>query len=369
MLLSRLITAAVMLLTLLAATAIRAEVSATVGVDAWHIQGGPARYLPDYSPAKPWRSAGVWATLDASTTLQTDIGAVKLTARGQSHQVGGWRVDRLDADWRLADGLGLRLGVLPYRVSWCRPMGEGPWISEPDAYCRFHGLREVAQGAFGGQAYATGLHGGWLIDGMVGVYRPKVDGQDDKLGPYVATGPTVAHSKHGASINAMHLASGLQLRAGWLHTTQDQDDASGAKKPYQRRMRYDMTYLAAELPATHWLTLRASRNTNAGDQVNPASPYQWHGSSTTLEAIARPGPADTVAIGWSEYDNRTTYPKPPNGQRVTVPSVSLAWRHDWPGGWASTLQATSTQDDASSRTGLLTHRKGSAVGLRVSRTF
>ena len=366
MFLTRLITAAVMLAALLLATATRAEVSATIGVDAWRIQGGPARYLPDYNPAKPWRTTAAWATLDARTTLQTDLGPITLTARGQTHQVNGWRVDRLDADWRVSSGLGLRVGVLPYRVSWCRPMGEGPWISEPDAYCRYYGLREVAQGAFGAQAYATGLHGGWLIDGMVGVYRPKVDGQDDKLGPYVAVGPTVAHSKHGASLNAMYLATGLQLRAGWLRTTQDQDHAGGS---YQRRMRYDMTYLAAELPATRWLTLRASRTTNAGDQVNPASPYRWDGTSTTLEAIARPSPTDTVALGWSKYDNRTTYPRPPNGQRVTVPSVSLSWRRDWPNGWSSTVQATSTQDDASSRSGVLTLREGSAIGLRVSRTF
>lgn len=366
MLLTRLVLSALALLALLASTLARADVSITTGLDAWHITSGPARYLANYSTAKPWQPGAAWATLSARTTLQTDAGAITLSASGQTHQVNGWRVDRLDADWRVTDMLGLRLGVLPYRVSWCRAMTDGPWISEPDAYCRFHGLREVAQGAFGGQAYATGLHGGWLLDGMVGAYRPQVDGQDTKLGPFVAVGPTAAHSKHGASVNAMHLGTGLQLRAAWLRTAQDQDSASGG---YQRRMRYDMTYLAAEVPATRWLTLRASRNTNSGDQTNPASLFEWHGTSTTLEAIARPSPADTVALGLSEYDNRTLYPRPPNDQRVTVPSVSLAWRHDWPHGWATTLQATHTRDDATTRQGVATLRESSGLGLRVAKTF
>jgi hypothetical protein len=237
---------------------------------------------------------------------------------------------------------------------------------EPDAYCRFHGLREVAQGAFGVQAYTTGIAGSWLIDSMAGAYRPMVDGQDDKLGPYAAVGPTVHHHKHGASINGLHLPTGLQLRAGWLRTEQDQDSSA---RGYQRRMRYDMTYLAAEAPATRWLTLRASVNSNVGDQINPVSPYGWQGTSATLEAIARPTAADTLALGLSEYDNRTVHPRPPNNQRVTVPSWSIAWRRDWPGGWATTVQATHTEDDATTRAGINTLRTGSALGLRVARFF
>lgn len=354
---------------LLASVPARAtDLQTTVGADVWHIQGGPARYLPDYSlpPGREFRTASTWASLRASHTMQTELGGITFTGAGSYHQLTGGRVDRLDADWRATDHVGLRLGVLPYRVSWCRTLGDGPWMLEPDAYCRFHGLREVAQGAFGAQAYATGRAGGWLLDGMVGIYRPGVDGQDDKLGPYVAVGPTVHHHKHGASVNALHLATGLQLRVGWLRTEQDQNSAAGS---YQRRMRYDMSYLAAEAPATRWLTLRASLNTNDGDQVNPASPYQWHGRSVTLEAIAQPTAADSLAVGLSEYDNRTTYPRPPNAQRVTVPSVSLAWRRDWPGGWATTVQATRGIDDATTRAGVNTVRSGTAMGLRLARSF
>lgn len=344
------------------------ELQITAGADLWRVDGGPARYLPDYSlpPGHTFSTASPWLSLRANHTLQTPFGGLTFTGAGMYHTLSGGRIDRLDVDWRATQQLGLRLGVLPYRVSWCRSIDEGPWLLEPDAYCRFHGLREVAQGAFGVQAYTTGIAGGWLLDGMLGAYNPGVDKQDDKLGPFVAVGPTVRHRKHGASINALHLPTGLQLRAGWLRTEQDQASATGT---HQRRMRYDMTYLAAEAPATRWLTLRASVNTNNGDQTNPASPFAWQGTSATVEAIARPTAADTLAMGLSEYDNRTLYPAPPNHQRVTVPSWSLAWRHDWPSGWATTVQATHTTDDATTRAGTNTLRTGNALGLRVARVF
>lgn len=353
---------------LVAAPANAGEVQLTAGADAWRVQGGPARYLPDYSlpPGHTFDTTSYWLSLRASHTLQTPVGGLTLTGAGMYHDLSGGRIDRLDVDWRAADHLGLRVGVLPYRVSWCRPLGEGPWMLEPDAYCRFHGLREVAQGAFGVQAYTTGIAGGWLIDGMLGAYRPGVDGQDDKLGPYVSVGPTVHHHKHGASINALHLPTGLQLRAGWLRTEQDQNSSG---RSHQRRMRYDMTYLAAEAPVTRWLTLRASFNANMGDQINPANPYAWTGRSATIEAIARVSPADTLSLGLSEYDNRTAYPRPPNHQRVTVPSVSLAWRVELPHKCWVVAQVTHTKDLSTTRQGVTTDRAGNALGLRVGKAF
>lgn len=343
------------------------EATGAVGFDAWGVSNAePARYLPNYNPANPWQPVSAWATATVRHTEQTSLGGITITAAGRTHQLEGGRVDRLDVDLKTDHGLGLRLGVLPYRLSWCRSLGEGPWMLEPDAYCRFHGLREVAQGSFGAQAYATGMTAGWLIDGMAGVYRPNIDGQDDQLGPYISVGPTVLHRKHGISANAMHLASGLQVRAAWLHTDQHQDSNTGS---FQRQMAYQMAYLAAEMPVASRLTLRASINTNQGQQQNPANAYRWHGQSTTIEAHHRPAHGHTVALAWSKYRNTTTYQTGPNGQFVDVPSWSVAWRKDWPSGWATTLQATRSQDTAATRRGVITERQGTAVGLRTTRIF
>lgn len=337
--------------------------SVAVGVDFWQSPSDPARYLPgyaspDFKPVKPWVRAQIQHRID------TDIGIITLTATGQTDPENKGRVDRLDADIKLGHW-GVRAGILPYRVSWCRADG-GPWIAEPDAFCRFSGLKEISEGAAGVQAYRSFVAGGFLVDGMTGLYRPMIDGQNERLGPYVSVGPTVKHQAHGASANAIHLATGIETRAGWLRTAQDQDSDAGS---YQRRLRYDSYYLSTQGNVSQRLDLRASLSGYVGHQINPALPYQWDGRSHTLELIYRPDGAQSIAAGLSRYTNVTTYSAPPNGQRLQVDSISLAWRADWPMGVSTTVQATRSTDDSTTRRGVHTERQGNAYGLRVAKVF
>lgn len=339
----------------------------TVGVDAWATPDTQVRYLPNYSTPNAWRSVGAWARGTIQHEQATDIGLLTLTAQARASQVEGTRVDRLDADLRVSDGAGVRVGVLPYRLSWCRTYDtRSPWLSEPDAFCRFSGLNEVAQGAFGGQAYTSTIAGGWVIDAMAGVYRPRVDGQNDKLGPFKSVGPTVAHKAYGASANALHLATGIQTRIGWLKTQQAQDSATGG---FQRRLDYDSLYVAAEGNVSKTLDLRASVAQYVGDQQNPANLFKWVGRSYTAEAIFKPVPGHSFALGISEYVNRTTYAKPPNGQIVRVPTASVAWRFDLPDQWYGVAQISRSEDTATTRQGVTTAATGTAYGLRIAKSF
>lgn len=213
-------------------------VTGAVGADYWQVPAEPARYLPNYATPNPWQTVTPWVRAQVQHQHDTDLGLITFTASGKTDPIFKGRIDRLDADLRLGTG-GVRAGILPYRVSWCRPDG-GPWIAEPDAFCRFAGLKEISEGAAGLQAYRSTIAGGFLIDAMAGVYRPLIDGQNDKLGPYVSVGPTVKHHAHGASVNAVHLRTGIEARAGWLRTAQDQNSDTGS---YQRRLRYDSYYL------------------------------------------------------------------------------------------------------------------------------
>lgn len=346
--------------------AVRADTttSTTMGADLWHTPTEPARYLPNYSTPNPWRAVTPWVRAQIQHGHDTDWGLLTVTAGGKTDPIFKGRVDRLDVGLHTVQG-GVRVGILPYRVSWCRADG-GPWISEPDAFCRFAGLNEVSQGAFGLQAYRSTMAGGFLIDAMVGIYRPKVDGQNDKLGPYVSVGPTVKHHAHGLSVNGLHLASGIEARAGWLRTAQDQDSDAGS---YQRRMRYDSYYLATQGNITPRLDLRTSVSAYMGEQANPALPYGWDGISKTMELIYKPDSTQSLAAGLSRYTNITTYSAPPNGQALQVDSVSVAWRKDWPGGFYTVLQTTRSLDDATTRRGVQTVRQGNAWGLRVARSF
>jgi hypothetical protein len=335
----------------------------TVGADYWGSPSEPARYLPGYASPR-FKPLTPWVRGQLQHRTDTDFGPLTLTATGRTDTEHQGRIDRLDADLRIGKG-GVRVGILPYRLTWCRADG-GPWMSEPDAFCRFAGLNEVSEGAFGVQAYRSMLANGFLIDGMAGIYRPMIDGQNDKLGPYVSVGPTVKHKAHGASVNAMHLATGIEARAGWLRTAQDQDHDAGS---YQRRMRYDSYYLGLQGNATQRLDVRASLSGYLGHQVNPALAYEWDGRSTTLEAIYKPDSTQSLSAGLSRYTNVTTYPAPPNGQALQVDSISLAWRKEWPRGVYTVLQATRSTDDASTRRGVSTERAGTAWGLRLAKTL
>lgn len=356
-------------LTVASCTPAHADVTATgvIGVDAWSVPNGQVRYLPNYSTPKEWQPVGAWARGSIKHEQDTDWGVLKLTAQARASQVEGNRVDRLDADLRVLDDAGLRLGVLPFRLSWCRTYDtRSPWLSEPDAFCRFSGLNEISEGAFGGQAYGAFTASGWLVEGMAGVYRPRVDGQNDKLGPFKAVGPTVAHKAYGASANALHLATGIQARIGWLKTLQSQDSATGG---YQRRLDYDSLYVAAEGNVSKSLDLRASIAQYVGDQTNPANLFGWVGRSYTAEAIYKPVPGHSFALGISEYVNRTTYAKPPNGQIVRVPTASIAWRFDLPDQWYGVAQISRSEDTATTRQGVTTAATGTAFGVRLARSF
>lgn len=341
--------------------------TAAAGVDIWSVPG-QVRYIPNYSTPRAWQSANPWASAKAQTAIDTEIGPLTFAASGQTSPVYGNRIDRLDVDLRMTEHTGIRAGILPYRVSWCRGYeASSPWISEPDAFCRFHGLAEIRQGGFGAQIYHSDMVGGWLVDGMAGIYRPMVDGQDKALGPYVAVGPTVRHEKFGASINALHLASGIQARAGYLHTLQHQDSSTGS---YQRRLDYDTIYLAAEGNVTQRLDVRASMSAYVGDQLTPANKYAWDGRTSTIEAIYKPVQGHSLALGLSRYTNTTIYAtRPTKPQTLSVPSLSLAWRADLPYGWWMVTQATYSKDDSRTSAGVLTSRAGKACGIRLARAF
>lgn len=345
--------------------AARAETTlvTTAGVDAWKSPDAPARYLPGYA-SPTHKSLTPWVRAQLQHRTDTPIGPLALTVVGQTDPEHKDRISRLDADLRIGAG-GVRAGILPYRISWCRADG-GPWMAEPDAFCRFAGLKEISEGAFGAQAYRSDLVAGLLVDTMVGAYRPLVDGQNDKLGPYVAVGPTVKHEAHGASVNAVHLRTGIEARAGWLRTTQNQDSATGS---YQRRLRYDSYYLAAQGHIAPRVDLRLSLSGYVGDQTNPALPFSWDGKSKTVELIYKPTSTQSAALGLSQYTNVTTYKAPPNGQRLQVDSLSAAWRKDWPHGISTTVQATRSLDSSTTRRLVVTERSGNAVGVRVSKTF
>jgi hypothetical protein len=344
----------------------RAESQIVVGLDGWQVPDKQVRYLPNYNPANPWQSTSQFITAKGSFTY----GQAKFSGSAKMDSVSGSSISRLDVDYNLGT-YGFRIGVLPYRISWCRTFdADSPWITEADAFCRSPILNEISRGAAGLQAYKSWLKGDYLIDGLIGFYQPMIDNQDHSLAAYKAVGRTVESDKYGVSVNVMQLSTGSQIRASWLHNYIAQNDDTGSHTAYQRRMDYDTYYLAGETTVKESLTVRLSVAAYVGSQTNPYYPYDWLGTSTTLEGIYAITPKDTIAGAVSNYTNDTKYAQTPNKvQTLNVPSYSVAWRHNFDDGYFGVLQATQSVDDYTLTSGANTLKEGVAVGLRLGKVF
>jgi hypothetical protein len=346
-------------------------VTGAMGADAWGTSEGQARYLPNYGiKSAEWRPLNPWVNATVRHETQVDSLHMATTAQGIYDPIKGGRLHRLDVDVHSPqDGFGARLGVVPYRMTWCRSYDQGtPWITEPDVFCRFSGLNEMNQSAAGVQGYGTVDVAGWALDALVGEYRPQIYGGDNKLGPFIAVGPTTSHTKRGAAVNALHLASGSQIRAGFLRTEQDQDSTAN---DWRRQLRYDSYYLAAEANPTPKLAVRVSLSAYVGDQINNAAggAFAFDGRSTTVEAMYTPTSGHTLAMGLSQYTNTTIYQNYVGVQRLTVPSFMASYRCDLSGGWYGIGQVMHTTDVFIPISGPQQNRQGNAVGVRLSRAF
>jgi hypothetical protein len=355
-----------LLVLLFAAPVLATTPAISVGVDHWQTPDVGHRYSPNYSPTNDWRPTAAWVRGQAEFTLGNGLTA---SLAAQHHAVDGSRIDRAELDWRATSDTGARIGVLPYRLAWCRTYDRtSVWIKEPDAFCRFPGLSEITQGGFGVQAYKSVTLGGWMVDSMAGVYKPTVDGQDKKLAIYVPVGPTVRHDKIGASVNAIHLQTGTQIRAAWLRSWLDQDDARAVRRPYQRQLRYDTAFVGIEGDPWPGITARLTAAAYIGDQVHAANAYAFNARSVTAELSHRRG-AHEFATGLSHYQNTTRYAGSPRAQTLDVPSLSLAWRYQIDRHLFVVTQATRGMDDAMTASGVATARAGSSYGVRLGANF
>lgn len=333
----------------------------SAGADIWTTAATPARYQPDYATSNTWRAVNPWVKLSGTLAL----GDIRLNASARYSPVDGTRVDRLDADIQLTPSTGVRLGpVLPYRVSTCPTYDTTvQWISSPNVFCRFTGLAEVSTGGAGAQIYASTAAGDWLIDIMGGAYKPSWDGQDKKLAIYVPVGPNTRHDKIGASLNALHVDSGTQIRASWLRTWQDQASDAGG---YLRMLRYDTLFAGLEKRLGHSVEVKASVSAYLGDQANPANPYNFAAISTAAELSWSPAYAHTLSIGANLYQNTTRLTA--STQLLRVPSIQAAYRLDMTSSRYLIIQALKTQDTYTRQTGT-TDRSGSSLGIRIAQNF
>lgn len=343
-----------------------AETTLTTGVDIWDTTNPSARYMPNYATPNEYSQANRFVKVEAST----DVNGIRFTGAARVSDNEGGRIDRLDADIRFNGTYGMRFGILPYRVSWCRHYErDSVWIREPDPFCSFHGLAEMSEGSFGVQGYASTLKNGFMVDTMLGIYRPEMDNQDKKLGPYIQVGPNVSHKKAGFSANAIHLATGIQGRFSLLRTEQIQNDATGSRSAYQRQLTYDTIFYGIEGNITPDISLRYTSSNYIGRQNNLRNLYDWNGKSDTVEVTYKKNERDSFSYGYNVYENITEYAGVKNIQKLHVKGHSVSWRHDFDDGLFTVIQYSTTTDDYTTIKPVNTYKEGHSLGFRLAKTW
>ena len=291
--------------------------------DYWQVPESTLRYQPNYSTINPWHPT----FLSGKIASEYEVGnGFDVAFKARYNQIDGAYFDQASIGYHDV-GYGVRLGILPYRITWCETYDfNSVWAREPDAYCSFRKLADSASGAMGAQVYKTLILKDWAIDTQLSFFKPTILNQSNTQGGiYVSTGVDTFDQRYGASVNAMHLPTATQFRLGFISTTQEINGTN------PRRFKYDTYFIGAEYNPIDSLTLKATQLMYVGGQyATTSSLISYVSSSRTISAVYEITDKDKIGLAFSTVINRTRYPQQNYTlQPLDVPSTNLSYRHDF----------------------------------------
>ena len=379
-----------------------------VGVDTWNLNKslGPTGIidstrhlnLADSQPHGNYKSSSPWIKVDAQARLAN----ATFRFRFDQNQSVGTRIDELSADLSRYD-LGVRAGVLGYKVSWCRTQDvDSPWMRENDPFCVVDTTSAAIKAAPGLQAYINTLIGSYKIQSLVGIYRPLFGNFNPKeFSEFVSPDlRVVVNKKYGASINAIDLNAGTEVRLSYLRSDQMANEIM-LNDPTQRLdQTTDIAYAAISAYVTSLINVRLSRFQSRGHvdykfPIGYAKPGDYYPDvfetfdrkriSNVIELNYQHSARDVISLAYSQYDVSDTYQSirqespsdPPHyleASNIKYKNISqsIAWRRDWQKGVFTVVQATFADlayPLTNSTTSLYAHSTGRALGLRLGYSF
>ena len=368
-------------------TAIKFNVQ--LGLDAWDLKtpdrsaaplkGVDRLYLANSNTQWTYRNPAAWV----KTSGQWDISSnLSLTFKARADQSVGTQLDDLNFDYRLSPKLGFRAGVLDYKTSWCRTYEtDSPWIQEIDPFCTNPVTNESTLAAPGVQAYLTFAPSNYLIQGLVGIYRPKAFKYNANEFSNVANTKGVAiNDRWGWSVNALNLDNASEFRLSWLAARQENNRDSGG----YRGQDAGALFMGASFHPLEKLNLRLSFFNSLVRQASYDRPPNYTQilensmvrKSSVVEMIYQVNSLNTLGLSLARYTNNWNLTgmngyeayTDPNYYRFTREGQSLAWRHDWSQGIHTAVQwVRSTNNQALSKSAA--NAKGTALGLRIGWTY
>lgn len=381
-----------------------------MGLDSWSLNKnlGPAGIidstrslnLADSQPHGNYKSTSPWVKIDA----QARLGNAVFRLRFDQNQSIGSRIDEFSADFSRYD-LGMRAGVLSYKVSWCRTQEvDSPWMRENDPFCVLDTTSAAIKSAPGVQAYINTLVNSYKVQSLVGVYRPMFGNfNTSEFSEYVDPDlRVIGNKKYGASMNAIDLNTGTEFRLSYLHSDQMANEIMPNDPTRRLDQTTDVGYVAISTYITPLINLRLSHFKSRAHvdytfPVGYAKPGDYYPdifdtfgrerTSKVLELNYQHTARDVISFAYSSYDVFDRYQSirqeaPSGALRYFTPtkiqynntSQSIAWRRDWQANFFTIVQATFAHltqplSDSTSTTTSYTHSAGRALGLRLGYSF
>jgi len=179
--------------------------------------------LPDADTKWNYRPVSPWLRFTSSVSLSPGMEA---NFKFRADQLMGAHVDVANIDWAPSPYLGIRAGVVNFNTNWCRTYDvDTPWVSEPDLFCRANSFMNMNNAAPGVQLYTNTFWGGYQMQTIVGMYRPRLLSYDTEEFGFNTSALRSNFKKEfnrklSGAVNVLHLQTGTQFRLGTLHSDQ-----------------------------------------------------------------------------------------------------------------------------------------------------
>jgi hypothetical protein len=274
-------------------------------------------------------------------------------------------MDEMSADYAISDFLGIRAGVVDYKLSWCSAYDvSSPWIYEPNAFCSMRYTTTVTGGAPGFQTYFNNKYGSYRVQTIGGVYLPNIANYEtEDFGNFRLDGSPQHNNKHmklGLSLNVLNVDTGTSARLSWIQSRQQ----AQSELLSEGKQISNMLYMGLDLNLMPRLSLKLTRNDffgsiNINDQFSDEE--TWTGalqktnfSNSTAEFRYTINQRNTLALAYSLYQYGITNHNTPANLMTSFQigdgkffalnrhQISSSWRYDWDSGLFSIVQLSYT---------------------------
>lgn len=352
---------------------------AYVGADFWHVEHSApqgmsrkATFMADQNTAWQFRSPSPWYQLESELNW---FGQGQWVLKARGNQATGTELNQLFYDHYMSPQLGVRVGIVDYRISWCRSFDtDNPWIRETDPFCSDNTIKLATDSAPGVQAYTVSTVGDYTVQTLVGLYRPLLGGYSPREYSDAILTPddrVTKNHKYGVTVNAIHNLTATEWRLGWVgadqaaHYRGPRFQANSAQTVHlffaggswqlHPKLKARVTLMNSHLRG-HIVPL---------DGGQPIKPKVFKGSRV-LELNYQHSPQHAFALAYSHYpfEQQSVY-------RWQHQSKSVSWRYDYNSAWFAALQISKAHNHIQSFDDLAPVKSGkpkaAAIGFRIGR--